>query len=183
VGTTDPVFSGEVAAGVVMSATRESDGTEVSQGGPYFEGMKVNLVASLGSVPNVSGKSVDTATSLLKDKGLLAKTGGSEYSETIDKGDVISAAPQKDGPVRAGDTYVLTTSNGPKPIPVPDVVGKPWNEGKKILTDLGFKLTYNPGADAPLYSSLIQIASTDPAAGTVVPKGSTIALKPTNPFG
>ncbi|MEC5150023.1 Stk1 family PASTA domain-containing Ser/Thr kinase [Cryobacterium sp. GrIS_2_6] len=181
IGTVDQVFSGEVAAGIVMSANRESDGTEVSQGGPYFEGMKVNLVASLGSVPNVSGKSVNTATSLLKDKGLLATTGDSVYSDTIDEGDVVSAAPQKDGPVRAGDTYVLTTSKGPAPIPIPDVIGKPWNEGKKILTDLGFKLSYNLGADA--IAPLLNILSTDPAAGTAAPKGSTIALKPTNPFG
>jgi len=181
VGTVDQVFSGDVASGIVISAFRESDGSEVSLGGPYFVGMKVNLVASLGPVPDVSGKSVNTATSLLKDKGLVATTGDSEYSDTIDEGDVIKAAPQKDGPVRPNDTFVLTTSKGPAPIPIPDVIGKPWNEGKKILTDLGFKLSYNLGADA--IAPLLNILSTDPAVGAAAPKGSTIALKPTNPFG
>ena len=58
----------------------------------------------------------------------------------------------------------------------PDVVGKPWEEGKKILTDLGFKLKYNPGADA--VAALLTIEATDPAAGQTIPKGATIALTP-----
>ncbi|MDY7527534.1 MULTISPECIES: Stk1 family PASTA domain-containing Ser/Thr kinase [unclassified Cryobacterium] len=181
IGTVDQVFSGEVAAGIVMSATRESDGTEVSQGGPYFEGMKVNLVASLGSVPNVSGKSVDTATSLLHDKGLKATTGGSEHSETIDKGDVIRAAPQNDGPVRVGDTYVLTTSDGPAPVVVPNVIGMPWVDGKAALEALGFRLQYGPLADA-LGVGGATVKSTDPKAGTSVPKGSTITMTGTTIF-
>ncbi|MEB0201371.1 MULTISPECIES: Stk1 family PASTA domain-containing Ser/Thr kinase [unclassified Cryobacterium] len=176
IGTVDQVFSGEVAAGIVMSATRESDGTEVSQGGPYFEGMKVNLVASLGSVPNVSGKSVNTATSLLKDKGLLATTGDSVYSDTIDEGDVVSAAPQKDGPVRAGDTYVLTTSKGPAPIPIPDVVGKNWTDAKKILEAAGLTLDYNLFADTPGAGSFFIVTKTDPAAGTLVPPKSKVKI-------
>ncbi|MBC7441088.1 MAG: Stk1 family PASTA domain-containing Ser/Thr kinase, partial [Ramlibacter sp.] len=44
IGTTDPIFDGDVDAGLVISASRESDAGDVSQGGDYFEGMKVNLV-------------------------------------------------------------------------------------------------------------------------------------------
>ncbi|TFC11029.1 Stk1 family PASTA domain-containing Ser/Thr kinase [Cryobacterium algoritolerans] len=183
VGGTDSVFNGDVAAGTVISASRESDSGDVSQGGGYFEGMKVNLVVSLGGIPDVAGKSVDDATAVLKEKGLAAKSGEQTYSDSIPEGHVIKASAAGDGPVRVGDTFNLTISRGPEPVVVPDVVGRSWGEGKKILSDLGFKLTYNPGADAPVYSSLIQVASTDPAAGTSAPKGSTITLKPTNPFG
>ena len=183
VGATDSVFDGDVAAGTVISASRESDAGDVSQGGGYFEGMKVNLVVSLGGIPDVAGKSVDDATAILKEKGLVTTPGEQTYSDTVPEGNVIKASAAGDGPVRVGDTFSLTTSRGPEPVVVPNVIDMPWNEGKKALTDLGFKLSYNPGADSPVYSSLIRVASTDPAAGTSAPKGSTIALKPTNPFG
>jgi serine/threonine protein kinase/beta-lactam-binding protein with PASTA domain len=180
VGTTDSIFDA-AKAGTVISASRESDGGDVSQGGDYFEGMKVNLVASLGAIPDVSGKSVDDATATLTDKGLLSTTGEHVYSNTIAEGDVVKAAPTKDGPVRVGDTFALTISRGPEPVQIPNVVGMSWNDGKKALSDLGFKLSYNPGADA--ISALLKVQSTDPAAGTAAPKGSTVTLKPTNPFG
>jgi len=181
IGATDSIFDDTVEAGLVISATRELDGADVSQGGNYFEGMNVNLLLSLGAVPDVSGKSVEDATAILAEKNLLTASGDEVYSESIAEGDVISAQPTKDGPVRAGDTFSLTTSKGPAPVEIPNVVGLPWNEGKKVLTDLGFKLSYNLGADA--IAPLLNVASTDPVAGTAAPQKSTITLKPTNPFG
>jgi beta-lactam-binding protein with PASTA domain/tRNA A-37 threonylcarbamoyl transferase component Bud32 len=181
IGATDSIFDDTVESGLVISATRELDGADVSQGGDYFEGMNVNLVLSLGPVPNVSGESVGDATDILEDVGLLATTGDEVYSDSIGTGDVVSAAPVNEGPVRLGDTYSLTTSLGPKPVQVPDIVGLPWNEGKRVLLDLGFELSYNLGADA--IAPLLNVASTDPEAGTDAPRNSTITLKPTNPFG
>ena len=109
-------------------------------------------------------------------------SGEQTFSDTVDEGDVITARVPE-GTVRGGATLTLVISRGPEPVTVPNVIGMSWSDGKAALTALGFKLTYNPGADAPIYSSLIQVASTDPAAGTSLPKGSTISLKPTNPFG
>ncbi|TFC96652.1 MULTISPECIES: Stk1 family PASTA domain-containing Ser/Thr kinase [Cryobacterium] len=181
IGATDSIFDDTVESGLVISATRELDGTDVSQGGDYFQGMNVNLVVSLGSVPDVAGETVDDATAILADKGLLANSGEEVYSDSVDAGNVIRAVPVNEGAVRVGDTYSLTVSRGPEPVIIPDVVGMPWNEGKQALTDLGFKLSYNLGADA--IAALLNVASTDPVAGTPAEKGSTITLKPTNPFG
>ncbi|TFB59530.1 Stk1 family PASTA domain-containing Ser/Thr kinase [Cryobacterium sp. Hz7] len=181
IGATDSLFDDTVESGLVISASRESDAGDVSQGGDYFVGMNVNLVLSLGPVPDVSGESVKDATAILAEKGLLVTPGDEVYSESIAEGDVVSAVPVNEGPVRTGDTYALTTSLGPAPVTVPNIVGLPWNEGKQVLTDLGFKLSYNLGADA--IAPLLSVASTNPEAGTAAPKNSTITLKPTNPFG
>jgi len=180
-GSVDEIFNGDVDAGLVISATRESDGGDVSQGGDYFEGLTVNLVVSLGGIPDVTGESVDDATGILEDKGLVVQSGEETYNDTIAEGDVISVAAAEDGPIRAGSTLVLTVSRGPAPVEIPDVAGLPWNEGKAKLTDLGFKLNYNLAADA--IAAIISVKSTDPVAGTLAPKGSSISLTPTNPFG
>jgi len=180
-GTIDEVFNGDVEEGLVISATRESDGGDVSQGGDYFEGLNVNLMVSLGGIPDVTGESVDDAISILEDKNLVATSGEETYSDTIAEGDVISVAAAEEGPIRAGSTLILTVSRGPEPVEIPNVIGMSWSEGKQVLTDLGFKLNYNLAADA--IAAIISIKSTDPAAGTLAAKGSSISLTPTNPFG
>lgn len=180
VGSIDPIFSDSVAVDTVISASRASDDSDVSAGGDYFQGLTVNLVVSLGAIPNVAGSTVARATALLEEKGLLAESGEQTFSDSVPEGNVVSATAP-DAPVRTGATITLTTSRGPEPVRIPNVVGMPWNEGKQTLTDLGFELSYNPGADA--ISALLSVASTDPEAGTSAPRGSTITLKPTNPFG
>ncbi len=176
IGTTDSVFHSEIPAGIVIAAARESDGGDVSQGGDYFVGMNVNLAVSLGAVPDVAGKSLEEASAALTTVGLVPEQGEQTYSNDVEEGFVISGAPVKEGPVRPGDTISLTTSRGPEPVVVPNVVGMSWNQGKQTLLDLGFELQYNPGADA--VAPLLTVASTDPAAGATLERGSTITLTP-----
>ena len=174
VGSVDEVFN-EAEAGTVLSATTEADGTDVSAGGPYFEGLAVNMVVSLGGIPSVDGETVDDATQILGDLGLLVRSGEQSYNDVVPEGNVIRAIVPE-GVLRPGATLTLTISRGPEPVEIPNVVGLGWSEGKQMLTDLGFELEYNPGADA--IAALLTVASTDPAAGTSAPRGSTITLVP-----
>jgi serine/threonine-protein kinase len=173
VGETAEQFDGKVPAGTVLSATRATDGSDISGGGSYFEAASVNLVVSLGAIPDVSGKSVEDATAALRDVGLLAQSGPESYSDSIDKGDVISAQVQSE-PVHKGDTLILELSKGPEPVPVPDVVGKTWDVAKKALTDAGFKLKYSAIADvAP---PAFVVAKVSPGVGEQVAKGSEVTV-------
>jgi beta-lactam-binding protein with PASTA domain/tRNA A-37 threonylcarbamoyl transferase component Bud32 len=180
-GTVDRMFNAEFEEGVVFYAARESDGADVSEGGDAFEGSTVNYVVSLGDVVDVTGESLDDAIDILADQGLEGQSGEERYSDSVPKGDVISAAPGAAGPLRVGSPISLTVSRGPEPVVVPNVVGVGWSAAKETLTNLGFKLSYNPGADA--IAALLSVESMDPAAGSSLPRGATITLKPTNPFG
>ncbi len=173
VGTVDKQFNAKAPQGQVLAASAD-DGTDVSGGGPGHEGMKVNLAVSVGAVPSVAGATVNDATAALQGVGLKVTAGPQSYSDTVPKGNVITATPQKDGPVRPGDTLALETSRGPAPVPVPDVVGKTWDVAKKTLQDAGFKLNYNALADvAP---SAFVVSKVAPGAGTEVDKGSTVTV-------
>ncbi|WP_370449199.1 Stk1 family PASTA domain-containing Ser/Thr kinase [Cryobacterium sp. TMT1-66-1] len=180
VGAVDPVFNGDVAEGSVISASKESDGADVSAGGEYFEGLTVNLVVSLGAIPNVDGKTVAEATDILVGKNLLVVSGEQTYNDTVAEGDVVTSQVPE-GTLREGATITLVISKGPEPVIVPNVVGMSWADGKAALTALGFELKYNLAADA--IAAILKVASTDPAAGTSVPKNSIITVNPTNPFG
>jgi serine/threonine-protein kinase len=174
VGTVDKQFNATVPSGTVISAS-SADGKDLSNGGPYFEGMKVNLVVSVGAIPSVKGASVNDATAKLTAVGLHTTPGPQSYSDTVPKDAVISAIPQKEGPVRPGDTLALEVSRGPAPVPVPDnLVGKTWDVVKKTLLDAGFTLKYNALADvAP---AAFVVSKVDPPSGTEVPKGSPITV-------
>jgi beta-lactam-binding protein with PASTA domain/tRNA A-37 threonylcarbamoyl transferase component Bud32 len=180
-GTVDKMFNADFDNGVVFYAARASDGADVSEGGDAFEGSTINYVVSLGDVIDVSGESLEDAIDILAGQGLEGQSGEERYSESVPEGDVISAAPGAAGPIRVGSPITLTVSRGPEPVIVPDVVGVGWSEAKDTLSNLGFKLSYNPGADA--IAALLSVESTDPVAGSSLAKGSTITLKPTNPFG
>jgi len=173
VGSVDSIFSSSAAADTVISASRASDDGDVSGGGSYFQGLKVNLVVSLGAIPDVVGSSVEAATETLADKALVAVSGEERYSDSIAEGKVVSAAVPE-APVREGATITLTVSRGPEPVQVPDVVGKPWSEAKQVLTGAGLELDYNPFADAA--PGLFTVTKVTPGAGTSVPRGSRVKV-------
>ena len=175
VGSIDPVFNGEVAEGSVLSASKESDGADVSAGGEYFEGLTVNLVVSLGAIPNVDGKTVAEATDILAGKNLLVVSGQQTYNDTVPEGDVITAQVPE-GTVREGATITLVISRGPAPVEIPAVLGKSWTDAKPILEATGLKLDYNPFADTPGASNFFKVATVSPAPGQEVPAGSTITI-------
>jgi len=173
VGTVAEQFDAKVPANTVISATRADNGADISGGGNYFEAASVNLVVSVGAIPDVAGKSVENASAILSKVKLLTSAGPQSYSDTVEEGDVISAQPQHE-PVRPGDTLLLETSKGPEPVTIPDVAGKTWDVAKKALTDAGFKLKYSAIADvAP---SAFVVSKVSPAGGTQAPKGSTITV-------
>jgi serine/threonine-protein kinase len=165
------------AKGTVLDALN-AGGTSLAVNGltagvAYGEAQPVTLVVSNGPVPDVSGKSVDDATAALGDLDLKAATGDQQYSDTVPEGNVIEAVPTTD-PVRPGDTLNLTISRGPEPVTVPDVTTMSWADAKPQLVALGLSLQYNPVADA--LPAAFKVSATNPAAGTSVPKGSTIVV-------
>ncbi|WP_431277490.1 Stk1 family PASTA domain-containing Ser/Thr kinase [Leifsonia poae] len=173
VGPITEQFDAKIPANTVISAA-DAAGADLSAGGASLEGTKVSLVVSVGPVPDVAGKSVAAAQAALKDVGLLTQPGPETYSDTVEKGLVISAQPQKDGPVKPNDTLLLETSKGPAPVAVPDVVGKTWDVAKKALKDAGFNLQYSPIADvAP---NAFVVSKVSPGAGTVQPKGTSLSI-------
>ncbi len=173
VGDVAQQFDAKVPSGTVISASGALDGRDLSGGGDYFEAASVNLVVSVGAIPDVAGMTVDEATAALAKVNLKVGEGPESYSDTVEKGDVIAAHPQSHV-VKPNDTLLLETSKGPEPVPVPDVVGKSWDVAKKALQDAGFQLKYSPIADvAP---AAFVVSKITPGGGEQAPKGSTVTV-------
>lgn len=137
----------------------------------------VDLVVSKGRKPirvaDWTGKDADQATQALEAKGLVVDS-SEEYSDTVASGDVISQTPSS-GTLYRGDTVTLVVSRGPELVEVPraGVIAAGVDDARQTLEDLGFKVRVR---EDEAYLGLGFVRRTDPPAGTMVPKGSTITL-------
>jgi serine/threonine-protein kinase len=93
-------------------------------------------------VPDVSGKSVAEATTILTDAGLKFAQGPSQTSDTVGRGLAISQTPQPSTEAETGSTVTVVFSSGPSAFPVPDVIGKSESAARKAIegTKANFKV-------------------------------------------
>ncbi|MCR4842020.1 MAG: Stk1 family PASTA domain-containing Ser/Thr kinase [Eubacterium sp.] len=90
-----------------------------SAGSTVETGTTVTITVSLGeettyvSVPDVTGDSISSAQSTLKNYGLKCSY-TEEYSDSVEKGVVISQSPASGSSVEEGTTVTLVVSKGPE---------------------------------------------------------------------
>jgi serine/threonine-protein kinase len=166
-------------AGIVINASvtprAGGDAYECGEGCSAFEADAVDLIVSLGGLPDVVGMTADEASSALGEKD-IATTTVEEFSDEVEEGRVISV-PERDGGGnwRPGDTMTLVISKGPQLFEVPDVTGQNRDTAAKTLRDAGFEPTWNP-LWTPFPNGLTEVTGTDPAAGTMRRAGSEVTL-------
>ncbi|NYJ01901.1 serine/threonine-protein kinase [Nocardioides thalensis] len=136
----------------------------------------VDLVVSKGRQPikvkDFTGKDSDKAIDELESRGLDVEVVDEEYSDDVDEGDVISQDPA-DGRLYKGDKVELVVSLGPELIEVPRVFFESTDDAVAMLEDAGFEVDVER---AQIYFDGSRAYSTNPPAGEMVPKGSTITL-------
>ncbi len=135
----------------------------------------VDLVVSKGQkpieVPDFTGKDAKDAEKALGKLGLEVDS-TSSYDDKVAKGKVISQDPA-DGTLFKGDTVGLKVSKGPVLVEVPRVVAMGQGAAGNLLKEAGFTVKYRHSST---YLGLHYVLRSDPKAGSMVPKGSTITL-------
>ncbi len=165
VGEGEPQFSETVAEGQVISQA-PAEGERIRRGDT------VEVVLSKGrqpiEVPIVTGAEQADAEAAVTEAGLVPDVTG-EYSETVEKGLVISQAPAE-GTLFGGDTVTLVVSQGPPLVAVPNVVGLQVPEARAALEGAGFTVEEHE----VLGGYFGTVRSQDPSGEA--PKGSTITI-------
>ncbi len=159
----------EGAAGAVISQDPRP-GTRVAGGKPVDV-----VIAGPPPVmtPDVEGMTQAAASSALATAGLTTGDVTEAYHETVAKGLVCSQAPDADVEVPRGSEVALVISRGKQPVPVPDVVGRPIADAKRLLAAAGFgyKAT-RKSASQPKNTVLSQ----SPKGGAKAQPGTTVSL-------
>jgi len=135
-------------------------------------GTKVTVTVSRGkapiTVPNVIGRHVDEARTVLQGMGLFVQV--EEADSDKPKGTVINQTPSEGAGLEAGATIKLVVSKGPAMVAVPGVKGRPCQEAKVALEQAGLRVNIqgtNPNGT---------VAEQNPPEGTQVPPASEVVI-------
>lgn len=185
----DPLrrFDSEVPEGTVIDAYGvDAAGTTISLTTitEYGEQQPITLDVSAGPLPEVAGQSVDDATDVLRDAGLVVDgTLVEQADDSVPEGDVVGVVTlNEDGSgkiYRIGDTIALIVSTGPPPVVIPDVNGQTWNEAKRLLEEAGLVAEPANGRSETLANLLpdnATVSGMKPGAGETVRKGDTVKI-------
>ena len=168
VGAVTDAYSEDVPQGLVISQS-------VAAGTSLAHDSAVDIVLSKGreplTVPTLSGLSASAAKSAIEDLGLVAAP-TEAYSDTVAEGQVISQQTREGSTLHRGDSVAYTVSKGPEKVAIPDVVGLQREEARSLLEGAGFTVK----EEAILGGFFGTVRSSDPAAGTMTKKGSTVTI-------
>ena len=168
VGAITDAYSEDVPQGQVISQS-------VAAGTSLAHDSAVDIVLSKGrqplTVPTLSGLSASAAKSAIEDLGLVAAPTDA-YSDTVAEGQVISQQTREGSTLYRGDSVAYTVSKGPEKVAIPDVVGLQREEARSRLESAGFTVK----EEAILGGFFGTVRSSDPAAGTMTKKGSTVTI-------
>jgi serine/threonine-protein kinase len=165
-------------------ASTKEEGTVVEQnpqgGERVSRSSKVTLSVSSGpntvEVPDVSGFSVDEATTALKNVNLTVAGTEQVDNTSAEKGEVVETDPAAGQTVNVGSAVTLRVSSGK--VKVPDIVGMTRDEAARTLGDLGFRTkTEFVESDKPEDTVLSQGVP----AGRLVDYGTQVTLKVARP--
>ena len=169
VGSITEAYDDKVEIGAVVS-------TSPKIGSSVKPGTSVDIVVSKGPqpvpVPNVEGLKLAAAKSSLAEAGLKSDV-SEKFSNSVPDGVVISVKPKEGAVVNSGSRVALVVSKGPPPVTVPNLIDMNRDKAVSTLEGLGLKAKVIAGLATPLD----RVYSQDPAAGTKIPRGSTVTIR------
>lgn len=172
VSSIDYKFDSSVEEGKVIS-TDPAVGTTVN------EGTKVTIYVSKGSekvkVPDVIGKSSGDAQSAITGEGLLVSV-TEDYSDTVEKGKVISTNPVSGTKVDKGTTINIVVSLGAKEelVTVPGVQNMSRSQAESTMISEGLNVNIVEEYSGSVTADYV-ISQSAPK-GSQVAKGTTITI-------
>ncbi|MGC5345927.1 Stk1 family PASTA domain-containing Ser/Thr kinase [Streptomyces sp. DT171] len=126
-------------------------------------------------VPALLGQSEKAAGKRLSDTGLDLGRVDRAYSDTVERGTVISSDPKAGERIRGNGSVSLVVSRGPEIVAVPDVRGSTLADARRALTKRGLA----PGMVTTEFSESTargEVIRTDPAGGAERHPDSAVAL-------
>jgi serine/threonine-protein kinase len=136
----------------------------------------VTLLLSAGprpvGLPEITGQTEAEARAALDPAGFVVTT-ERRTDENVPAGRVVAQQPSTDQ-ASPGSEVHLVISDGPKPVEVPNVVGKSYDEAVKALSAKRFKVSRKDE-----YSDTVpagQVIRHDPVASSEAPRDSTVSV-------
>lgn len=135
-----------------------------------------NAEPDMVSVPTFSQSTTQArATEQLKALGLVIDV-RQDANSAYPEGTFTKQTPKGGTKLKVGSKVTVWFSSGPKSIKVPDVTGYTQDEARTILEQAGFDVNASVQTEDSAKVDKDRVTRTDPAAGSMQPKGSAIQL-------
>jgi beta-lactam-binding protein with PASTA domain len=132
------------------------------------------IFASSKSVPSLLGLTADQAQQSLSAAGLKVEKMDPVRHPTAPRGTVVWQDPPAGVVVPQGSSVQLSVSQGPQPVPVPDVVGYDGTIGQSLIQASGLKVGSVDSAQTAAAKGVI--VGTRPTAGKALDPGGRVTL-------
>jgi len=126
-------------------------------------------------VPDLRGKSLDEAMSIVAPLNVGLKKEGEEFDRSVPAGTILRQNPLPGMTVREGKIVRITLSQGGEVVFVPDVTGQPVRTAEISIRSMGFAL----GEESARFSVVMErgrVVAQDPAPGSFAEKDSIVNL-------
>ena len=167
----EEVFSEDAPADVIVS-------TDPAPGDGVREAGSVMVTISLGPerylVPDVQGLTPEAATAAINAANLAIGGRVEGFSDDIPAGSVSGTDPKIGESLKPLTPVDLVISKGPKPVVIPDVVGKRAAVSRSTLEAAGLVVTPSSKFSEKVADG--RVISVSPPSGTKVDSGSSVAV-------
>lgn len=126
-------------------------------------------------VPDLTGESIEDAMGEGRTAGYEVVASGRQYSDRVDRGDVIYQIPPPGSYLAAGDTLFVLVSLGEQETRIPDLMGLDIEAARAILRQLDVDVTGIQRAPSELVPQNL-VVSSDPPPGMLVEEDMAVVL-------
>ena len=123
--------------------------------------------AQLNRVPDLTGMEVDDAVDKAEASGYVVAVVGRDYSEEVNRDEVIYQSPPPDMYLPRGDTLRILASLGSAEERIPDVSGLDLDHARRTLAQIGIRIA-GASREASDIHPQGTVIRTEPAAGTPI---------------
>ena len=127
------------------------------------------------AVPDLMGKSVAEAVSIVSPLGLGVVKEGEQFDKSAPPGTILRQNPLKGMNVRTGRLIKITISQGGETLFVPDILGQPVRNAQTLLQNSGLSMGEVEHKHSLRFEK-DQVMMTDPAPKSVVSKGALVNI-------
>jgi serine/threonine-protein kinase len=135
------------------------------------------LIHSTGevAVPELSNLTLEQAERALGSTGLVLSRSGERFDPSVPRGFILSQDPGAGTPVRGHTRVLVTVSLGEEFSSVPELFGESRRSAQLLLERAGLRLGAITRAPSEQVGQDL-IAGSDPAAESVLPRGTPVSL-------
>ena len=176
-GVETPEYSEDVPTGVIIRWAVTSQPTLVA-GQEVIKGTAVDTFVSQGPaprvVPDLTGMSIESATTALTDIQLTINRGDDQFS-TVAAGGVATQSPAAGESLARGTAVTVAISKGPDLVAVPQLLNLKFDKVGPAIVNSGFVLGAVTG-NTRGFPIAIYVAGQPVAVGQLLPRGTTLDL-------